>query len=54
MEKYGVLHEYKCECGQMLIVPDNDPDQLLSKHASAGEHKHEWKEVLELEIKNEQ
>lgn len=47
MEKYGVLHEMRCECGYCVILPDRGESPVLVKEAgiSGRGHKHNLKEV---------
>jgi hypothetical protein len=48
MDKYGVLHEYRCECGYCIVRRDNEPEpQVIIKVANPIEHVHELKEVIE-------
>lgn len=47
MEKYGVLHEYKCDCGYCVIIPDNDYSPQQVKTAGMEEHVHTLKKVEE-------
>jgi hypothetical protein len=48
MIKYGVLKEYKCECGQTVTVPEGTPvDNLekVSQIVTVENHIHIWKPV---------
>ena len=47
MEKYGVLHEYKCDCGYCIVVPDNDYSPQQVKTAGVETHTHILKKVEE-------
>ena len=49
MEKYGILHEYKCDCGYCIILRDNSSEVELTKQAGipVEGHLHILKEVFD-------
>jgi hypothetical protein len=49
MEKYGVMHEYRCKCGTCIVVPDNNQIITMKKTSAMGKSTHvcEFEEVLD-------
>lgn len=50
MEKYGIVHEMECTCGEKVLLPDSDKEHLiLKKHAEVGKstHIHKFTEVTD-------
>ena len=48
MEKYGVVHELSCECGDHKLVSDKGADITevpTKKLMDKASHVHEWKEL---------
>lgn len=50
MEKYGVVREYECECGQTIKVPDNSmsPEILKTGEVREPKHMHTFKEKADV------